>query len=251
MTLVSDESLAELWLDDAAPAPPSLSRGDPGTGVLAVGSLSKSVWGGLRAGWVRADRELVRRMAFARGSQDVGGPVLDQLLAARVFAALDALLPGRRALLRERRDALLAALAAERPAWRAARPAGGMSLWVELPEATPAAGAERPRAPARRARRAGLALRRRRRLRPPRPAALHPAARAPRRGRPPARRGRGRAGLPHAGRRAARALGGLTAVPQPAARAVTRPGAGPSISSSDQVSPPSGLRSSVPSPRPA
>jgi DNA-binding transcriptional MocR family regulator len=135
--LVSDESLAELWLDAGA-RPPSLADGDPGTGVLAVGSLSKPVWGGLRTGWVRADRELVRRLALARGSQDVGGPVLDQLLAAEVLPRLDKLLPGRRALLRERLDALLGALAVERPAWRAARPSGGMSLWVELPPGTAA-----------------------------------------------------------------------------------------------------------------
>jgi DNA-binding transcriptional MocR family regulator len=135
--LVSDESLAELWIDGGR-RPPSLAAGDAGTGVLAVGSLSKPVWGGLRTGWVRADRELVRRLALARGSQDVGSPVLDQLLAAEVLARLDTLLPGRRALLRERRDALLGALAAERPAWRAARPSGGMSVWVELPEGTAA-----------------------------------------------------------------------------------------------------------------
>lgn len=130
--LVSDESLAELWIDGAE-RPPSLADGDPGSGVLAVGSLSKPVWGGLRTGWVRADRELVRRLALARGSQDVGSPVLDQLLAIEVLARFDELLPGRRELLRERRDALLDALAAYRPAWRAARPAGGMSIWAELP----------------------------------------------------------------------------------------------------------------------
>jgi DNA-binding transcriptional MocR family regulator len=106
--------------------------------VLAVGSLSKPVWGGLRTGWVRADREFVRRLALARGSQDVSGPVLDQLLAVEVFACLDTLLTGRRALLGERRDALLGALAVGRPGWRAARPVGGMSVWVELPGGTAA-----------------------------------------------------------------------------------------------------------------
>src|SRR5439155_18104508 len=105
---------------------------------LAVGSLSKPVWGGLRTGWIRADREFVRRLALARGSQDVSGPVLDQLLATEALGRLDELLPGRRALLRERRDTLLEAIAAERPAWRAARPAGGMSVWAELPEGTAA-----------------------------------------------------------------------------------------------------------------
>jgi DNA-binding transcriptional MocR family regulator len=132
--IVADESLAELWLEPGE-RPPSLAAGDPGTGVLAVGSLSKTVWGGLRTGWIRADREYVRRLALARGSQDVGSPVLDQLLAVQVLERLDALLPGRRALLRERRDTLLAALP---PSWRAERPGGGMSVWAELPAGTAA-----------------------------------------------------------------------------------------------------------------
>lgn len=135
--LVSDESLAELWIDPGI-RPPSLAVTDDGTGVLAVGSLSKSVWGGLRIGWIRADPEIVRRLALARASQDVGSPVLDQLLAVEVLPRLDTLLDGRRALLRERRDALLGMLAAHRPAWRAECPSGGMCLWAELPGTTSA-----------------------------------------------------------------------------------------------------------------
>jgi DNA-binding transcriptional MocR family regulator len=133
--LVSDESLAELWYEPE-PLPPSLAHGDLGSGVLAVGSLSKPVWGGLRTGWVRATPELVRRFALARSSQDVAGPVLDQLLAAEVLAEGDRLFPARRAMVRERRDALLDALSVACPSWRVTRPTGGMSTWVELPDGT-------------------------------------------------------------------------------------------------------------------
>jgi DNA-binding transcriptional MocR family regulator len=147
--LVSDESLAELVLDTADPAdppsnpppphaPPSLAAGDPGTAVLAVGSLSKPVWGGLRTGWLRGEPQLVRRLALARAGQDVGSPILDQLMAVEVLRRLDTLLPARREWLRERRDALLNTLAGERPHWRVRRPEGGMALWVELPEGTTA-----------------------------------------------------------------------------------------------------------------
>jgi DNA-binding transcriptional MocR family regulator len=143
MLLVSDESLAELILAPDNPAhavtpPPSLAAGDPGTGVLAVGSLSKPVWGGLRAGWLRGDPQLVRRLALARGGQDVGSPILDQLMAVEVLRRFDTLLPARREWLRERRDALLGALADLCPAWRVGRPVGGMTVWVELPEGTSA-----------------------------------------------------------------------------------------------------------------
>jgi DNA-binding transcriptional MocR family regulator len=143
MLLVSDESLAELVLephDLSAPAasPPSMAAGDSGTGVLAVGSLSKPVWGGLRTGWLRGEPQLVRRLALARAGQDVGSPILDQLMAIEVLGRFDTLLPARRDWLRERRDALVAAVARERPEWGVGRPSGGMALWVELPDGTSA-----------------------------------------------------------------------------------------------------------------
>lgn len=145
--LVSDESLADLWIEpgdrprsvaDGAVAVGTgrRGRGDHAAGVLAVGSLSKAVWGGLRTGWIRADEELVRRLALARGSQDVGSPVLDQLLAVEVLRAIDTILPERRALLRERRNLLARTIATERPAWLIDVPAGGVSVWAELPERT-------------------------------------------------------------------------------------------------------------------
>jgi DNA-binding transcriptional MocR family regulator len=143
MLLVSDESLAELVLEPGNgrgpdQRPPSMAAGDPGSGVLAVGSLSKPVWGGLRTGWLRGEPQLVRRMALARAGQDVGSPILDQLMAIEVLRRLDSLLPARREWLRERRDALLEVVARERPRWRVSRPDGGMALWVELPEGTSA-----------------------------------------------------------------------------------------------------------------
>ena len=135
--LVSDESLAELVLEPAPEGPPpSMADGDSGSGVLALGSLSKPVWGGLRTGWLRGEPQLVRRLALARAGQDLGSPILDQLMAVEVLRRFDTLLPARRDWMRERRDALLDAVAAERPRWRVTRPAGGMALWVELPEGT-------------------------------------------------------------------------------------------------------------------
>jgi DNA-binding transcriptional MocR family regulator len=143
MLLVSDESLAELVLEphdtgDPHGTPPSMAAGDSGSGVLALGSLSKPVWGGLRTGWLRGEPQLVRRLALARAGQDVGSPILDQLMAVEVLRRFDALLPPRREWLRERRDALLSAIARERPQWRVGRPSGGMALWVQLPEGTTA-----------------------------------------------------------------------------------------------------------------
>jgi DNA-binding transcriptional MocR family regulator len=100
--------------------------------VISIGSLSKPVWGGLRIGWVRASAETISRLAALRASIDMGGPVLDQLVAAELFGDLDAILAARLAGLRPQRDALLGALARELPQWHTTVPQGGLSLWVEL-----------------------------------------------------------------------------------------------------------------------
>jgi DNA-binding transcriptional MocR family regulator len=107
--------------------------------LVTVGSLSKPVWGGLRVGWIRASADLVHRLAALRASIDLGGAVLDQLVAAELIGDIDEIAAERVAELRPRRDALLAAIARELPQWRAAVPQGGLSVWVELdaPFSTP------------------------------------------------------------------------------------------------------------------
>ena len=129
-TVVVDESFVEVGLDEPTDAVGSSVRID--SSVLVIGSLSKPVWGGLRIGWVRASADLVQRLAALRASIDMGGAVIDQLVAAQIVPNLDALMPARIALLRERRDALVAALHEQLPEWRFAMPQGGLSLWAEL-----------------------------------------------------------------------------------------------------------------------
>jgi DNA-binding transcriptional MocR family regulator len=130
--LVADETCAELRLDGPAlPAP--LGAFDPGGTVITVGTMSKAAWGGLRLGWVRATARTVRELAAVRASVDMAPPVLEQLVATELLADWDAVLASRRALLRTRRDALLAALAEHAPDWEVRRPLGGISAWVRLP----------------------------------------------------------------------------------------------------------------------
>ena len=129
--VVVDETFAELSLDRDTMPPPLAAFAGPRT--VTIGSLSKSVWGGLRLGWVRAEPLLIRRLADARATLDMASPVLEQLLAARVLEVLPELLADRRAMVRRRRAALAAALARHLPDWRYALPAGGLSIWAELP----------------------------------------------------------------------------------------------------------------------
>jgi DNA-binding transcriptional MocR family regulator len=130
--VVADETFAELALDDAPAAPAPLASFDTDGRVLSVGSLSKALWAGLRIGWVRATPPLIRRLAAVRAVADLAGPVLEQLMAARLFGSLEELLATRRRLLTGRRDALVAALRELLPAWTFRLPTGGMSLWMEL-----------------------------------------------------------------------------------------------------------------------
>ncbi len=128
---VVDEVAAELYLDDG-PLPP-YAAGLPDAATVTVGGLSKAVWGGLRVGWLRTDAALAASLGAALGRRQLSVGLLDQLTAAVLVRDLDAVLEGRRALLRERRDVLLAELAARLPEWTAPRPRGGLSVWCALP----------------------------------------------------------------------------------------------------------------------
>ncbi|MEU6125167.1 PLP-dependent aminotransferase family protein [Streptomyces sp. NPDC047123] len=142
--LVVDETLAELALDVPAPPPLAAHAGPGGAGqVITVGSMSKTHWAGLRIGWLRAPARLVTELAGQRVATDMGGPVLDQLLALDLLDRSDVLLPPRLAELRAGRAALCAALAEHLPGWSLRLPPGGLSLWVDLGEPVAPALAER------------------------------------------------------------------------------------------------------------
>jgi DNA-binding transcriptional MocR family regulator len=126
-----DESFLELNLDGVTMPAPAAAYGDERT--ITIGSLSKSVWGGLRVGWARAEPALIHRMAAARAASDLAGPLFEQLVAIRTLDRIDEILAERLPLLRARRDALAGALDRLLPTWRYSLPAGGGFIWAELP----------------------------------------------------------------------------------------------------------------------
>ncbi|HKU30208.1 MAG TPA: PLP-dependent aminotransferase family protein [Arthrobacter sp.] len=127
--LVVDETIRELNLDGVSTSP--LAAFSPA--VVSIGSLSKSHWAGLRTGWIRADEELISRFIQARTTMDLGGPIVEQLAAARLVRAFTEPLGARLAELRRNRESLLELLAEHLPEWHVERPRGGLTAWCRLP----------------------------------------------------------------------------------------------------------------------
>ena len=112
--------------------PPLAALARPGS-VITLGSMSKSVWGGLRIGWIRAERSVIRQLAGLRAADDLAGPVLEQLASVHLLDGLEPIVRRRRAELAVQCRALQAALAVHLPDWEAPTPQGGMVVWCRLP----------------------------------------------------------------------------------------------------------------------
>ena len=120
-------------------APSSLHELEGGARVVYTSSFSKTVAPGLRVGWFVLAPELAARIEERAVSTYISPPFITQ---ATIFELVDrdAFEPNLeriRGLLRDRRDAMLAALERElggRADW--SRPDGGYFLWAELPTET-------------------------------------------------------------------------------------------------------------------
>ena len=130
--LLIDETLAELTLAGPGETPVAAHGAPDSALVITVGSAAKVLWGGLRIGWIRTAAPTIRRLAALRAATDLGGPVLEQLIAARLVDDLAPIVTARRAELATARDHLLGRLGDAFPGWRPSHPTGGLSLWVDL-----------------------------------------------------------------------------------------------------------------------
>lgn len=128
-TAIVDETLHSTSLTgEPMPAPFAAHATD----AISIGSASKSFWGGLRVGWIRAPGHLIDRIVAARVHLDLGSSLFDQLAVTELISRTD-ILPRRREILRDRRDALAEALRTHLPEWRFRLPGGGLALWVQMP----------------------------------------------------------------------------------------------------------------------
>jgi len=70
-----------------------------------------------------------------RDTIDLGTPVLEQLAACWLIENGETFLPARRRMLAARRDDCLRLMETFFPQWQTQLPQGGLSFWVELPDA--------------------------------------------------------------------------------------------------------------------
>ncbi|MFF1632776.1 PLP-dependent aminotransferase family protein [Leifsonia sp. NPDC058248] len=133
--VVGDETTADLDIDRVGEHPSIATYGTRHAGdapVLLIGSASKSLWGGLRIGWIRADRPLIRKLLAAKPATDLGTPMIEQLVVARMLPHLPEIIEERRAQLRSGRDAVRRMLAETFPDWIVPDLHGGLAAWVGI-----------------------------------------------------------------------------------------------------------------------
>jgi DNA-binding transcriptional MocR family regulator len=128
--VIDDATLADTIIDGERRPIPLAAGGDQ---IMTVGSVSKSFWGGLRVGWLRAHPDIVAELAAIKGGEDLGTSVLAQILAARLLEQIERARDERLIMLSERRRLALETVAEFLPNWSPQVPLGGGSLWIRLP----------------------------------------------------------------------------------------------------------------------
>jgi DNA-binding transcriptional MocR family regulator len=130
--LVEDNPYGLIWFDSPAPAP--IRSADDN--VVYLGSFSKTFAPGLRVGWVVAPHGIREKLILASEAAILSPSVFTQLIIRDYFQNEDwgAQIDSFRHIYRERRDAMVDAIAEHVPTLAHTQPAGGFFLWVKLPE---------------------------------------------------------------------------------------------------------------------
>ncbi|WP_125099507.1 PLP-dependent aminotransferase family protein [Leucobacter chromiireducens] len=135
--VIADETTAELVLGEQRLIEPFAAAAElphQRDAIITVGSLGKTVWGGLRVGWIRATPELIGRLEAARRVSDLGTGAWEQATAALALEHYDEVLADRSRELTVKHRLLTEQLAARLPGWAASPAVGGVCTWVDIGE---------------------------------------------------------------------------------------------------------------------
>jgi DNA-binding transcriptional MocR family regulator len=132
--LIEDDPVRDLAFDPGRLPPPPLAHDDPDGHVVHIASLTKIAAPGLRIGAIAARGPALARLRAARVVEDffVAGPLQEAAIELLGAPSWPRHLKRLRAALRERRDALVAAVDEELGPGRVTPPSGGLHLWVRL-----------------------------------------------------------------------------------------------------------------------
>lgn len=129
--IVEDVAYAELWFREEPP--PSLYELCDGVGVVQIGTFSKILAPGLRAGWCQAAPPVVAALVATRCDMGISPLVLHVLERLGRDGFIDEHVGAARAFYAEKCDLTLRSLSTHCAAWSHwTPPDGGFFAWIEL-----------------------------------------------------------------------------------------------------------------------
>jgi DNA-binding transcriptional MocR family regulator len=131
--VLEDNPYGLLYFDQA---PPQAMRSVDDEGVVYLGTFSKTLAPGLRVGWAVAPHAIREKLVLANEAAILSPSSFTQTLISEYLSTADwrGQIDTYRGVYRERRDAMLSALAEHLPSLRWTVPAGGFYVWLTLPD---------------------------------------------------------------------------------------------------------------------
>jgi DNA-binding transcriptional MocR family regulator len=131
--VLEDNPYGLLYFDQA---PPQAMRSVDEHGVVYLGTFSKTLAPGLRVGWAVAPHAIREKLVLANEAAVLSPSSFAQTVISEYLSTADwrGQIDVFRGVYRERRDAMLSALAEQLPSLSWTVPHGGFYVWLTLPE---------------------------------------------------------------------------------------------------------------------
>ncbi|CAN5227197.1 PLP-dependent aminotransferase family protein [soil metagenome] len=130
--VLEDNPYGLLYFDQA---PPQAMRSIEEEGVIYLGTFSKTLAPGLRVGWAVAPHAIREKLVLANEAAVLSPSSFSQFVVSEYLSTADwkGQIDIFRGIYRERRDAMLGALAEQLPSLSWTVPNGGFYVWLTLP----------------------------------------------------------------------------------------------------------------------